>query len=232
MNNDESVQRGHAIRKEILRILSHSSISEALCALTRNHTVTVCDGLLSGDVTAAICEELGNDIGWQRECWLIDTDQQVRRVDLATFELSSAGQRFSFNDCLRQPAPTAFALRGFLSAAASSTATEVLENCIGQKLRACSTDIARYRRGDYLRRHCDNFGGRRVGFVWFFASGWKQGDGGELVVEDEFGRAQVIQPLGGRIVSLVLGEHSFHQVAQLTSSTWSRYSIAMHFGMS
>jgi len=224
-----STSLGHAIRAEVLRALLQPAILHGLCRLSSREPAAVWDAVLPAEMTRSIQDDLASDKGWERECWTLNDEQQVQLVDPETFEGRPPQQRFSTNECLRHPSNSSFALRGYLSALISDEFSGALSRSFEQSLKFCSADIARYRHGDYLRRHCDDFGGRRVGLVWFFGPDWTQDAGGELFVEDEFGRGTVIPPIDGKLVGLSLGAGSFHQVAQITSKCWLRYSVATHF---
>lgn len=220
---------GHAVREEVIRALSSPRVTEMLVTLRPERALVWWDELLSSTTISLVANDLMSDTGWRREAWVLDDQKEAHMVDEECFRNAAPNSRFSVNQCLRQPQPESLALRGLLSGVISKTTAAVLSGATGQVLKFCGADIARYGKGDYLRRHADDFGGRRLGFVWFFAPGWQSGDGGELVVEDISGRATVVQPIAGRVAALVLAQGTHHYVCEAANEHWTRYSVATHF---
>lgn len=178
-----------------------------------------------------VLADLTRDPGWQREYWRFTNGDQVAPTSAEDFSSAAPVQRFSQNDCLRRPTSNTWALRGFLSAITSAQVEQAFSHAYGRAVRFKSADMARYRRGDYLRRHADLFDGRCFGLVWILGSGWRPGYGGELVTEAETGAAQVIAPTQGTVALLGFGPDRYHHVAQVQVDGWERYSVATHFAL-
>jgi SM-20-related protein len=90
--------------------------------------------------------------------------------------------------------------------------------------------FARYRAGDYYKRHYDAFRGeanRILSVVVYFNAGWTSADGGELVLyKDDFDKDGIrVVPLLGTVVTF-LSEEFPHEVL---AANRDRYSIAGWF---
>lgn len=227
---DTARQIGLRVRNEAISALTSAAISNALRSLSAGISGLAVENVLSPATANAVLRDLEGDTGWSEELWLLN-GTEVQPVSNLDFESAQPNARFSKNECLRKPAPHAWSLRGFLSAIVSNEVRESFSRAFGENVEFRSVDIARYRTGDYLRRHADNFEARRFGFVFFLSSGWLNGAGGELVIESPTGEAIVVYPLQGSIAILSFRQNCFHQVARISKSEWVRYSIAFHFSL-
>lgn len=200
------------------------------------HVKALADGDASSqstlDIDQVSLDAVRNDLlaeqNWVLESWILDDCQNVSSVDESEFYRADPTKRFSTNYCLRKPSSTAFALRGFLSALISKEVQKGFSDAFGEPVEFKSVDIARYKNGHYLRRHADNFEDRRFGLVFFFNEGWLQGDGGELVVENECGQGISMPPKQGSVGYIAFRKDCYHQVMQLTGD-WERLSVAVHY---
>ncbi|XP_008543079.1 prolyl 3-hydroxylase OGFOD1 [Microplitis demolitor] len=83
---------------------------------------------------------------------------------------------------------------------------------------------------DYLLCHDDNMGDRKIAFIFYLMSNWSESDGGTLDLFDTDERGlprKIVRSLVPEYNSLVFFEvsnHSYHQVAEITSNL-SRWSI-------
>ncbi len=87
--------------------------------------------------------------------------------------------------------------------------------------------LAHYRPGDFYRRHVDAFRGeanRVVSLVGYLNEGWKEGDGGELVLYTAAGPVTV--PPMHRTLVLFLSEEVPHEVRP---TSCDRYSVTGWF---
>lgn len=220
---------GFEVRRQLLAGLSDGRVGEAIVRLSKGVSGIELDQILPDSVTRAIAADLRADQGWRMETWAFGGGSDVQAIDVNEFETMAPKARFSKNECLRKPAKDAYSLRGFLSGIVSSEASVLLSSAFGERVQFKSADVARYRRGDYLRRHCDTFDGRRFGLVWFFSDGWQSRDGGELVIEGPAGDSIVIRPRAGTVAALLFRSEYYHHVSAVRSSEWIRYSVATHF---
>jgi SM-20-related protein len=96
--------------------------------------------------------------------------------------------------------------------------------------RTIEAHFAHYDPGHFYRRHKDRFdsqNSRVLTFVAYLHSDWKNGDGGELVVNDgdtDLVR-QIIQPLPGRVV-IFRSDDIWHEVRK---SNFERFSLTGWF---
>lgn len=224
-----SRELGHSVRAETLDALTSSLFGDVLRQLQSGKAGLTTSSVLSAATANAILRDLEADAGWTEEHWILKPGGDVAPASRDEFESVDPVRRFSHNDCLRKPAHTSWALRGFLSALVSDEARVALSSAFGQPVRFRSADMARYTCGHYLRRHSDDFESRRFGFVWFFSPDWQLGAGGELLIESEAGDALVVPPLMASVAALAFRPSCHHQVARVKSSLWARYSVATHF---
>lgn len=88
-----------------------------------------------------------------------------------------------------------------------------------------------YYDGDYLLCHDDNMGDRRIAFVLYLTRDWTKEDGGTLDIfdTDEKGLPRNIVhsiiPEYNSLVFFEVSDCSYHQVAEVTSAEFSRWTI-------
>lgn len=218
------------VRRAVIEMM----VEPSSAALFRsfNETGNGVAGCLSGlpdDVVEILKNEMLSISNWNDETWELKDNQEVERVTHETFVQLPPTRRFSSSDCLRKVPESALAIRGLISGLKSEAVHNAVSSALGEKVSFRSADIARYRQGHYLRRHADTYEERRFGLVFFIASGWKSGFGGELVVEGPGGESFVVSPNSGKVAALRIKNGYHHQVAQVVDSTWIRLSIATHF---
>ncbi|SPJ32789.1 2OG-Fe(II) oxygenase [Kushneria phyllosphaerae] len=173
--------------------------------------------------------ELKSSDKWRKEYWVLDDDESVSLVDKKVFYQTSPSKRFSNNQTLRTVTKEQQALSAFLSTLHDKKIAEYLSNLYDEEVEACASDIAKYSKGQYLRRHSDLFENRRFGIIFFFNDEWKEGNGNEFIVEGKSGDAYVVPPKPGDAVILNIQPGFQHQVAMSQSDEWIRYSVATHY---
>lgn len=186
--------------------------------------------LLSAEQANFFHSSFAEQPNWEEEKWLILPDGSVRLTTDASFDEADPESRFSYNDCLRKVSKEALPVRALISALQSPEVAASLSDAYGEPITLVGIDMARYKRGHYLRRHADTFNERRFGFIFFLAPDWAPGDGGELVIESPSGEAQVAYPTQGTVALLRIARGFQHEVCRLRSPTWIRYVFSAHFG--
>jgi Rps23 Pro-64 3,4-dihydroxylase Tpa1-like proline 4-hydroxylase len=236
-NSPERVQSaaretGLAIRKEAIDFFTSESFSNCLSAVvTRAAGAKTLDASHVFDFSR-IEADMRAATTWEEEFWRIDESKDVSLVSETRFRSLPDEQQFSNSNCLRRPAKNAFALRGLLSALRSAEVSEVASRAVNAEgVRMLTCDIARYAPGHYLRRHDDVFDGRIFGLVFFLHESWLPEYGTELVTEQPAGLARVVRPVPGSIAVMRLSGGHYHQVCTNVSNAWTRYSLAVHFGV-
>lgn len=182
-------------------------------------------------IVSAIRDDLKKEKGWRKEFWILDDDNSVHLVDESDFSLTELSKRFSNNETLRGVSNSADALAGFLLTIKSKKVQEHLSKLFGENVSFCTSDIARYSKEQYLRRHSDLFDNRQFGIVSFFNEQWSEGNGSEFIVEGLGGDSYVIPPKPGNAVLLTIKPGFQHQVAVAKGDEWTRYSIAAHYNI-
>ncbi|MFJ5144453.1 2OG-Fe(II) oxygenase [Curtobacterium sp. NPDC088465] len=223
-------EAGLAIRDEAIAFLSSDTFVRSLEEVLRGDSLARTVALRSSFDWQAVLQDMRSDPKWAEERWRLDAGGDVEIVSGSRFDALPAAERFSWSDSLRKPAPDAYALRGLLSALHSDTVLRRFSQADGRRLQYRSADIARYRPGHYLRRHDDLYDGRVFGLVFFLHDHWPDGAGTHLVAEKPDGRCAVVEPRPGTVAMMRLAGEHFHQVEPNTSTDWTRYSIAVHFG--
>ena len=218
------------VYRAVTDVLQSVALARALREARTHSHPPVLSRVLTDEICSWVLGDLVSDPGWQEEWWVLTEKESVQSVDAETFNRAVAARRFSWNECLRKPKADSWCLRGFLAAIVDKPNAAGLSAQYGEIVEFRSADIARYRMGNWLQRHCDDFEERRFGLIWFFSSTWQEGCGGELVVEAADGTLNEIPPLCGDVAVLGLGPMSFHQVRPIRTDQWQRYSIATHYG--
>lgn len=224
-------EAGHRVRESMLCYLKSDAVVAAIEDAVNGMHVRLLPKFLEDQWLHGLEHDLHIDPGWGREHWVLREDQSVAAVTEAEFQVAIGPARFSKNDCLRKPDPASYAVRGFLSAITDRTVAECWSTHLRTKLKFRSVDIAKYGEGDYLRRHSDTFEDRLFGIVWFIGQGWRPGSGGELLVENDKGESDVIQPISGAAAVLSFKADYYHQVAANRSANWRRLAMATHFAL-
>lgn len=220
---------GLRVRDETISLLRGGVMSDAFAALRSGEAVMEMASLFPDWLAQAVLRDMRRQAKWAEEFWVLTASGDVVAVSECVFRGASPTLRFSWNECLREPDPASYSLRGFLSALRSEDVAHAFSAASREEVVFKSTDVARYRKGHYLRRHADCFGDRRFGLVCFFSEGWSIGDGGELTVESADGRSVIIAPRPGTVAAMSIESDNSHLVAAVKSADWVRYSIATHY---
>lgn len=225
-------QLGLQVRTEVIKHFTSDDFLETLVPVISANELARSRQLPDAVQADRILEDMTVDSGWAEEFWTIDDAGAVHLVDRQGFEASAVERRFSNSDTLRVPRADAFALRGLLSGLHSTEVSQAFSEAAGVGgVGYKSADIARYRPGHYLRRHDDVYDGRLFGLVFFVHDTWARESGTHLIAENPDGRCQVVSPAPRSVAIMRLAGGHFHQVQPNTSSSWDRYSIAVHFGL-
>ncbi|WP_241604062.1 2OG-Fe(II) oxygenase [Rosenbergiella nectarea] len=187
------------------------------------------NSILPSEIVSEIRKNLIQESEWKREFWSLDDDKNVGLVSEDSFLNSPEDRKFSNNESLRKISESSAALIGFLSVMRSKKVEEYFTEIYGENINFCTADIARYTKGQYLRRHSDLFQNRKFGIVSFFNEEWIEGNGNEFIIEGIGGDSYVIPPKPGTAVLLNISPGYQHQVAMSLSSNWARYSVANHY---
>lgn len=224
---------GMSIREETIKYFCSTQFLNVLHAVVNENELAKVIHLPASIDISAIRADLETQTAWEEEFWTIDNDGDVSKVAAGAFFSSSPHQRFSRSDCLRRPTKNAFAIRGLISGLRSPEVSEAFTGTcgIGPQVMFKSADIARYRHGHYLRRHDDRHDGRKFGIIFFLHADWKKEFGTRLLAEKPDGRCTVVDPVPNSIAVMRLADNHYHQVEPNFSITWSRYSLAIHFGL-
>lgn len=185
--------------------------------------------ILPENIVTEIRKNLLQESEWKREFWCLDDEENVQNVSEDFFITSPDERKFSNNETLRKLSESSTALIGFLSVLKSTKVENYFSSIYEKNIKFCTSDIARYTKGQYLRRHSDLFQNRRFGIVSFFNEDWIDGNGNEFIIEGLGGDSYVIPPKPGTAVLLNISPGFQHQVAIARKHNWTRYSIAAHY---
>ncbi|WP_432145959.1 2OG-Fe(II) oxygenase [Streptomyces sp. bgisy084] len=217
-------------RNEVIGFLTRSSVTEALASVRRTKAGCVLAApSLPQEIGQRMLDELTATQEWISERWLRRSDETAARVSHARFIRSAPSIRLASNDCIYEVPADHVHLRGFLSAVRSEEVQSHFSSAYGEAVRFQSSDVARLRHSQYLRRHSDNHEGRRFGLVFFLSPGWSEGLGGELVVEAPSGQCIAVAPKQWRIAVIRISDEYRHNVCAVRSRSWIRYSVAVHY---
>lgn len=233
MNNlyPSTKESGKSIYLETINQIKSSSVKNKILNVKNGIAGEYLAKLLREKTYNSISQDLMSDSNWKIENWTIDEAQVVKPVSDEKFKLAEPHQLFSTNFCLRNPSKLAWRLRGFLAALTAKEVLEHFSELYNEKIRFISADITQYRKGHFLRRHQDEFDGRRFGMIWYFGKGWEHGFGGELFIEDGEGRFMTVSPNIGNVSILGFSENNWHGVAENKVDNWIRLSVAAHYGI-
>lgn len=186
--------------------------------------------LLPTELTDAVHSELAAEPGWLTECWVRTPSSRTRLVTPEAFMQAPPTHRTVNIDNLPDHSWPPL-LAGLVAGLRDPRVAEAFSTAYGEALEMRSQDVARYRRGQYLRRHSDTFERRRFGLVFFLSRGWEVGHGGELVVEPPSGESVVVVPRAADVAMLRISPGFMHHVSPVRSGEWVRYSVAAHYGL-
>lgn len=222
---------GLSLKESVIQHFSSNEFMSNVKKVLEPDSLAGCATLPTSINWKKINQDMAADDGWGEEAW-IQKGSDVSAVAPHEFHAHDPQLRFSLSEILRKPHAEAYGLRGFLAGLRSKPVAEAMQKATGIKnIQYKAAEIARYRPGHYLRRHDDVFDGRVFATVFFLHTSWKEPYGTYLVAEKPDGRSAVVSPLPGTYALMKLTNGHYHFVTQNTSTSWDRYSIAVHWGV-
>lgn len=229
MSSKESAM---AVRAAIISILTSEKALQSIHSFSNAETPRPRRiGTLPEDLRSVCHSELLQIDTWSEERWVLRDDNSVAAVGEDEFLAQPPSKRFSHSDSLRTGAEPALAIRGLLSGIRSPEVAESFSQAYRKTVEYKSSDVARYRRGHYLRRHADTYADRVFGVLVFLSPDWTPSHGGELVVEAPDGSVDCIAPDPGTLAVLPIRPGFQHLVSRIRTVDWTRFSIASHFSL-
>jgi hypothetical protein len=201
-----------------------NSTRSAPRAVERPITVRFAD-----DLVAAL-QDYAN---WRREYQVRNPEsRRVEMTSASSFERADQKARFSRFEAVHDEDHHLIpGLMEFMASLSQGEVARYLEQNYAVEALADQPlfDVARYRRGDFLKPHHDADGRRVIGFVFYLSPDeWLEGCGGEFGYRNESGEIFRIPPRHDTATLMLFRRRTRHWVEPVHGS-YTRYAIAAHY---